>query len=232
VIGYSEILLEDAQIEAQEEHIADLRRINSAGNHLLSLVTDVLDMSAIEADKMELAVSPFELVDFIEDVVSTSRSLVTANNNEFAVERIGDLGLVMSDPTRLRQATLNLLSNAGKFTKNGKVTLSVAREKMASVDWIKISVKDTGIGISQDNLGKLFRDFNQAEASTEARYGGTGLGLALSQKLCAVMGGAITVDSEPGRGSCFTIRVPAFIDAAVPPTVVEPAAAELQAQAA
>ena len=213
VIGYSEMLLEDAEIEHQKDHMADLRRINSAGKHLLSLVTDVLDMSAIEADRMELTVSPFGLGNFIEDVVATSRSLVTANNNQFAVDRGPDLGVVMSDPTRLRQVTLNLLSNAGKFTKNGLVTLSVAREKGPNRDWIKLSVTDTGIGISQENLGRLFRDFNQAEASTATFYGGTGLGLALSRKISRIMGGDISVESKLGRGSCFTIRVPAYVEA-------------------
>jgi signal transduction histidine kinase len=120
---------------------------------------------------------------------------------------------VMSDPTRLRQATLNLLSNAGKFTKDGVVTLSIAREHTASHDWITISVRDTGIGITPENLRKLFHQFNQAEASTAARYGGTGLGLALSRDLCRAMRGEITVESEFGRGSCFTIRVPAYIEA-------------------
>jgi signal transduction histidine kinase len=211
VIGYSEMLLEEAA-DYDSEQIADLRRINSAGKHLLSLVTDVLDMSKIEADQTELSIQPFDLGGFLDDVVATSRSLITGNKNEFIIERALGLGVVISDATRLRQAILNLLSNAGKFTKNGRVTLSAAREKDDVDDWVRITVADTGIGIAPGNLGKLFRDFNQADASTSSKYGGTGLGLALSRNLCRMMGGDIFVQSELGRGSRFTIRIPAYID--------------------
>lgn len=213
VIGYSEMLLEDAEIVEQEDQLADLHRINSAGKHLLSLVTDVLDMSAIEADHMDLAIAPFDLVSFVDDVAATSRSLVTAKHNQFRIERNSDLGIVMSDPTRMRQMTLNLLSNAGKFTTNGIVTLTAKREQDEACDWVAMCVSDTGIGISEDNLGKLFHDFNQADASTASLYGGTGLGLALSRKIARMMGGEITVTSELGKGSTFTIRVPAYIGA-------------------
>jgi signal transduction histidine kinase len=212
VIGYSEMLLEDAEASKDEEQIADLRRINSAGKHLLSLVTDVLDMSKIEADKTELVSQPFDLASFTDDVVATSRSLITANGNDFQVDRGTDLGIAISDATRLRQVVLNLLSNAGKFTHNGVVTLTVAREKAITGDWISMSVEDTGIGITPENLQRLFQEFNQAEPSTAAKYGGTGLGLALSQTLSRMMGGEITVESQIGQGSRFTIRVPAFID--------------------
>jgi len=211
VIGYSEMLLEDAEANGGEQS-EDLRRINSAGKHLLSLVTDVLDMSKIEADKTELVIQPFDLLGFIEDVIATSRSVVEANGNEFLVERGAGLGIVISDATRLRQAILNLLSNAGKFTKKGRVTLQVTREKGDAEDWIRIAVSDTGIGIRPDNLQKLFQDFNQGDASTSSKYGGTGLGLALSQNLCRMMGGDISVESEFGRGSRFTIRVPGYIE--------------------
>ena len=212
VIGYSEMLLEDAEVNGQQEEMADLRRINSAGKHLLSLVTDVLDMSKIEADTMDLVIQPFDVSSFIDDVIATSRSLVITNRNEFIVERGKDLGIAISDATRLRQAALNLLSNAGKFTHDGRITLAVAREERDAGDWIRIAVLDTGIGITKENLVKLFNDFYQAEASTARNYGGTGLGLALSQRLCRVMGGEITVESEYGHGSCFTIRIPAYID--------------------
>ncbi|HEX5282403.1 MAG TPA: ATP-binding protein [Micropepsaceae bacterium] len=211
VIGYSEILLEDAK-ENEDEQIADLQRINSAGKHLLSLVTDVLDMSKIESNKTDLTIQPFHLNDFIDDVVSTGRSLVTTNGNEFIVDREPGLGIVISDETRLRQAVLNLLSNAGKFTKDGRVTLSASRQTEHGEDWIGISVSDTGIGITQDNLRKLFKDFNQADASTASKYGGTGLGLALSRHLCRMMGGNIDVQSDFGRGSRFTIRIPAYLE--------------------
>ncbi len=213
VIGYSEMLLEDAELAgSNEQQVADLRRINSAGKHLLSLVTDVLDLSKIEAGKMELAAQPFDLSGFIDDVVATCRPLVMENGNEFVVERGPDLGIVIGDQTKLRQAVLNLLSNAAKFTKQGCVTLKAMRDGAAG-EWISIAVRDTGIGISRENLPKLFQNFKQAEASTSSRYGGTGLGLALSQKLCRMMGGEITVDSALGDGSCFTVRVPATIAA-------------------
>jgi signal transduction histidine kinase len=212
VIGYSEILLEDAERDQDKTQIDDLRRINAAGKHLLSLVTSVLDLSKIEADKTELVIEPFDVASFMDDVIATSRSLVIANRNEFIVERSSDLGIMISDATKLRQSVLNLLSNAAKFTEDGRVTLSVTREKRSSGDWVRISVDDTGIGIAPDNVQKLFKNFNQAEASTASRYGGTGLGLALSQNLCRIMGGAISVESTFGRGSRFTIRVPAYIE--------------------
>ncbi len=166
VIGYSEILLDDAQSDGKEEPIADLQRINSAGQHLLSLVTDVLDMSKIEAKRLELAAEPFELASFVADVVATCQPLIVNNGNDFVVEQGPDLGVVIGDATKLRQAAINLLSNAGKFTKKGRVTLAVARAAQTAGDWIEIAVSDTGIGITADNLARLFQDFNQAEAST------------------------------------------------------------------
>lgn len=211
VIGYSELLLEDAEVDGHDEQIADLRRINSAGKHLVSLVTDVLDMSKIEADRTEVSAKPFDLGSFIDDVVATCRPLVVNNGNEFIVQRDGELGIVVGDATKLRQIALNLLSNAGKFTKSGRIILSVARRRAETSDRISIAVQDNGIGISEDGLDKLFKDFNQAEASTSSKYGGTGLGLALSQKLCRMMGGEITVESQVGKGSCFTINFPAHL---------------------
>lgn len=232
VIGYSEILLEDAEEKQDQTLIEDLRRINAAGKHLLSLVTSVLDLNKIEAEKTELVVEPFDVSRFMDDVIATSRSLIVANKNEFIVERASDLGIMISDATKLRQSVLNLLSNAGKFTKDGRVTLSVTREKKAASDWILISVEDTGIGITPDSLAKLFKDFNQAESSTAAKYGGTGLGLALSQNLCRMMGGSITVESTYGSGSRFTIRVPAYLeDGSAQDTNLDSAAAEPNGEA-
>jgi PAS domain S-box-containing protein len=210
VIGYSDLLLEDAEAEGREEQlISDLQCINSAGKHLLSMVNDVLDLSKIEAGKMDLALEPFELGSFIDDVVATCRPLILNNGSELVVDRGGELGTVIGDKTKLRQAVLNLLSNAAKFTKEGSVTLMLARYGAADGDWIRIAVRDTGIGISDENLPKLFQNFSQVETFASRRYGGTGLGLALSKNLCELMGGEISVESEPGRGSCFTIRVPA-----------------------
>ena len=208
VIGYSEMMLEDSEIDSREIAIADLRKINAAGKHLLSLVTDVLDLSKIEAGKMELVFEEFDLGTFIDDVAATCRTLITANGNEFIVERSADLKRAFGDATKLRQAVLNLLSNAAKFTKEGRVTLSAFREDTVDGSWVAIAVADTGIGISQEHLSRLFQNFTQADPSVSAKYGGTGLGLALSQKLCSLMGGDITVESKVGEGSCFTIRVP------------------------
>jgi signal transduction histidine kinase len=212
VIGYSEILLEDAEIEAKgDEKISDLRRINAAGKHLLSLVTDVLDLSKIESNTMELNVGTFDLRGFVDEVVATARPLVLDNGNRLVVDCPDSVGSVVLDATKLRQIALNLLSNAAKFTSNGVVTLSVRRDRKPGGDWIEVEVRDTGIGIAKTDLPKLFQNFGQATASTSSKYGGTGLGLALTQKLCAIMGGGISVHSEVGRGSSFTIRLPAVL---------------------
>ena len=212
VIGYSDMLLEDLEIEGIEvQQAADLRKINGAGKHLLSLITDVLDLSKIEAGKMELFNERFDFGGLVDDLVAMCRPLCARNGNELIVERDRNLGTAEGDVTKLRQAVLNLLSNAAKFTRNGRITLTIAREPAAGGDWIKIAVRDTGIGISRDNLSKLFQNFNQAEASTSTKYGGTGLGLSLTQKLSRLMGGDVTVESELGRGSCFTIRLPASL---------------------
>ena len=212
VIGYSEMLLEDLEVEGGEEQQAeDLRKINSAGKHLLSLITDVLDLSKIEAGKMELFNERFDLGGLVDELVATCRPLCAKNGNELIVERVGNLGTAEGDVTKLRQAAINILSNAAKFTKNGRVTLIVAREQHRGGDWITIAVRDTGIGISRGNLRKLFQNFNQAEAWTQTKYGGTGLGLSLTQKLCRLMGGDVEVESELGRGSCFRIHLPASL---------------------
>jgi signal transduction histidine kinase len=208
VIGYSEMLLEDlATKRGREQQVEDLRKINSAGKHLLSLVTDVLDLSKIEAGKMQVFNERFDLDRLVDEIVATCRPLCASNGNELIVERVGDLRTVEGDVTKLRQATVNLLSNAATFTKNGRVTLTVTREQRRSGDWITVAVRDTGIGISRESLPKLFQNFNQAEGWMQTKYGGTGLGLSLTQKLCRLMGGDLEVESEPGRGSCFTIRL-------------------------
>jgi signal transduction histidine kinase len=208
VIGYSEMLLDEAE-DRDDQQVADLRRINSAGRHLLSLVTDVLDLSKIEAGKMELVIHSFDLDKLLDEVAATCRSLMQPNGNELVIERRPALGTVQGDQTKLRQIVMNLLGNAAKFTKRGRITLEAARQRSENGDWISIAVRDTGIGITREALAKLFQNFQQAEATTASRYGGTGLGLALSQRLCRLMGGEISVESEPGQGSCFTIRLPA-----------------------
>jgi signal transduction histidine kinase len=212
VIGYSELLLEQSEFDGKsEEKVADLRRINAAGRHLLSLVTDVLDLSKIESNTIELSAETFDLHKFVEEVVSTVQPLISKNDNRLLVKCSDSLGAVCTDPTKLRQAVLNLLSNAAKFTNRGVITLVVRRDQRPGGDWFEMQVHDTGIGIAKTDLPKLFQDFGQATALTSKTYGGTGLGLALSQRLCAMMGGGISVDSQVGRGSCFTIRLPAVL---------------------
>ena len=223
VIGYSELLLEEAEAEGcPAQQIEDLRRINRAGKHLLSLVTEVLDLSKIEAGRMELDLRRFDLAGFIDDVVATSRPLIAENGNELVVERGAELGSIDGDATKLRQIVLNLLSNAAKFTTRGRVTLSAARDGAAG-DWICIAVRDTGIGISRENLPRLFQNFSQIDPPAGRPHAGTGLGLALSQKLSRLMGGEITVESEPGKGSCFTLRIPAAVAAATEPAALSAA---------
>ena len=212
VIGYSELLLEQGQDSAAEEQkLKDLERINAAGQHLLALVTDVLDVTRIEQNSVDISVESFELKRFIDEVVSTARPLMDTNANVLSVKAPDDLGSVSTDKTKLRQVVLNLLSNAAKFTKEGAVTLHVRRESKGGANWFEIRVDDDGIGIAEQDIARLFQDFAQVSASTAGKYGGTGLGLAVSQKPCALMGGAISVTSEVGRGSTFTVRLPAEI---------------------
>jgi signal transduction histidine kinase len=214
VIGYSELLLEHRQDSgADEQELEDLGRINAAGRHLLSLVTDVLDLQRIESNTVELSVETFELDGFIRGVATTASPLMNDNENQLVVKASTQLSEISTDPTKLRQVVLNLLSNAAKFTRNGTITLSASREARPGGDWIEIVVEDTGIGIAQTDIGKLFQEFRQATAGTYNKYGGTGLGLAVSQKLCALMGGGISVDSELGRGSAFSVRLPAALNA-------------------
>ncbi len=210
VLGYSEILLEDAELEGNGEQIADLEKISAAGKHLLSMVNDILDMSKIEAGKMDLFLAQLDLDKFIDEVESTSRPLAAKNTNAFTVVRsAGPLGTANVDATKLRQAVYNLISNAAKFTHNGAITLHARRHTIADGDWIEIAVADTGMGISEEQQKALFSKFTQANPMIASKYGGTGLGLSLSRNLCRLMGGDIAIESTPGAGSRFTIRLPA-----------------------
>jgi len=209
VIGYSEILLEDAELESRGEDIADLEKINAAGKHLLAMVNDVLDISKIEAGKMELFIEKVDLSSFLNDVEFTARPMITQNSNKLFVEKDDDIGALEADATKLRQVVLNLLSNAAKFTQNGRIDLKVERELINGEDCVKISVTDTGVGISEEHSKLLFSNFSQAHPSISAKFGGTGLGLSVSQKLCEIMDGIITIESEVGVGSTFAIHLPA-----------------------
>ncbi|MFL6798713.1 MAG: PAS domain S-box protein [Xanthobacteraceae bacterium] len=207
VIGYSEMLEEEAEDLGQATMLEDLRKIESNARHLLSLINDVLDISKIEAGKMEVHLDRFDVADLIEDVANTVQALLAKKNNELIIEKGGELGAMHSDVVKLRQCLFNLLSNAAKFTQDGRITLS-ARRTADSEPQLIFQVKDTGIGMTAELLGRLFQRFSQADASTTRKFGGTGLGLALTRALCRTLGGDISVESEAGRGSTFTIRLP------------------------
>jgi signal transduction histidine kinase/CheY-like chemotaxis protein len=213
IIGVTEMLLEDARALGQEDQIEPHERILRAGKHLLALINDILDLSKIEAGKMELHLESFVISPLVEDVVTTIRPLAEKNGNRVVVECPVDVGTMRADATRVRQALLNLASNAGKFTERGLVTVAVVRRRDDGRDWITFAVSDTGIGMTAEQMARLFEEFTQADASTTRRYGGTGLGLAISRRFCRMMGGDITVESTPGQGSIFTIRLPAEVEA-------------------
>jgi PAS domain S-box-containing protein len=210
IIGYSEMLQEQAEEEGHGEYISDLSKIHSAGKHLLAVINDILDLSKIEAGKMELYLETFELRPVIDEVATTVRPLVEQHGNRFELRAAADLGAMRADVTRVRQVLLNLLSNASKFTERGVITLTVERDGAEVV----FRVRDTGIGMTPEQVGKLFQAFAQAEASTASKYGGTGLGLAISRRFCQMMGGDVTVESVPGTGSTFTVRLPITVGAA------------------
>ncbi len=232
VLGYSEILLEDAELDGRGEQIADLQKISAAGKHLLAMVNDILDISKIEAGKMDLNLEFVDLDRLISEVESTARPLAAKNTNQFIVGREEELGTIRTDATKLRQTIFNLLSNAAKFTQNGQIKLTVRRERQGGGDWVSIAVADTGIGVSKDQQASLFSNFAQANPAIAAQFGGTGLGLSLSQNLCRLMGGSISLESEPGKGSCFTIRIPAGLGADASAKAEAPAKPEPAVQAA
>jgi signal transduction histidine kinase len=214
IIGYSEMLHEDAVEQGQTELVGDLEKIRGAGRHLLSLINDVLDLSKIEAGKMELSIEEFDIRETIDDVVATARPLVEKNGNAFAIECDDGVGSMEADRTRTRQVLLNLLSNASKFTENGTITLSAHRVSNGDgSENLIFCVRDTGIGMSPQQLDRVFEAFAQAEVSTSSKYGGTGLGLAITRKFCEIMGGDINVTSTVGKGSAFTVRLPVHMRA-------------------
>ena len=207
IIGLTDMMVANAARFGIEKALEPLKRVHNAGTHLLGLINQVLDLSKIEAGKLELAPESVNLAPLINEVIGTARQLAEQNKNRLVVDAPADLGALYVDPMRLRQILLNLLSNACKFTKGGEVSLR-ARKVANGRDIVELAVADTGIGMTPEQLAKLFQEFSQAEASTAKKYGGTGLGLAITRKLARMMGGDVTVTSEPGKGSVFTLRLP------------------------
>jgi signal transduction histidine kinase len=265
IIGYSEMLQEEAEDLDADAFLPDLQRINAAGRHLLGLINDILDLSKIEAGRMDLFVESFEVGQLVRDVEAIVRPLVEKNGNTLVVTCQDDIGSMHADQTKLRQTLFNLLSNAAKFTDHGTIELRVARDDgrapgeaggagvpiMPTIaplrgttaarpyegehatppgrgeplvrppggEGITFAVSDTGIGMTEEQLGRLFEAFSQAEASTRSKYGGTGLGLAISRHFCRMMGGDLTVESVFGEGSTFTVRLPTVVkETAASPT--------------
>ncbi len=212
IIGYSEMLEEDAQAAGNAGFTSDLQKIRSAGKHLLGLINDVLDLSKVEAGKMKLYLETFDVAAVVDEVVATAKPLLEKNANRLEVRCAPGVGQLREDITKVRQVLLNLLSNAGKFTEKGTVSLDVSRENDVTGTWVVFRVRDTGIGMTPEQLGKLFQAFTQADGGTQRKYGGTGLGLALSRKFCVMMGGDINAQSEPGKGSTFTMRLPGDVE--------------------
>jgi GAF domain-containing protein/CheY-like chemotaxis protein len=213
IIGVSEMLLEDARDLKREDEFEPLERVLRAARHLLALINDILDLSKIEAGRMELHLESFPLAPLIQDVMNTIEPLAKKNSNRIVVDTEQEIGTIYADQIRFRQALLNLASNANKFTENGSVTIAARPQHQDGQDWITVAVTDTGIGMTAEQMGRLFQEFSQADSSTTRKYGGTGLGLAISRHFCRMMGGHITVQSEPGSGSTFTIRLPRVVQA-------------------
>ncbi len=211
IIGLTEMMVTNAARFGTEKALEPLRRVNAAGSHLLSLINEILDLSKIEAGKLELNPEPVNLARLIDEVIGTAGQLAEKNKNRLVVEAQENVGVLTADAMRLKQILLNLLSNACKFTKEGEVALRV-RKVANGRDWVELAVADSGIGMTAEQQAKLFQDFTQADSLTARRYGGTGLGLAISRKLARMMGGDVTVASEPGKGSIFTVRLPGGAD--------------------
>jgi Amt family ammonium transporter len=264
IIGYSEMLQEEFEDLNQGEFVPDLQKINAAGKHLLALISDILDLSKIEAGRMDLYLETFEVGTMVKDVVTTIQPLIQKNHNAFEVNSDDNLGTMQADLTKVRQIIFNLLSNASKFTERGTITLTVERRQLAggrlqfdhshglsgirdvsalalsaeinqekelilhpAQEWLVFGVSDTGIGMTSEQMERLFEEFSQADASTTRKYGGTGLGLAISRRFCQMMGGEIEVESAPGQGSIFTVWLPAevsapIVDQIIPPVETEP----------
>ena len=228
VIGYSEILLEDLPDNGDAQRRSDLQRINDAGKHLLSLVTEVLDITKIERNDADLKAETFDVAEIIQQIKATCDSLAKVKKNELALDLHGELGTMHTDAVKFRQILLNLLSNAAKFTSNGRITISAERRAGAAGDEIEVGVSDSGIGMTGEEISRLFKRFSQASADTEKRFGGSGLGLSICASFCTLMGGSIHVESTVGKGTRFSVIIPVRLPAAEQPAAL---AGETQALA-
>jgi len=212
IILYSELLEEEAADHGVPQLGDDLRKINASAKHLLELINGVLDLSKIEAGRVELYLETFDVGLLIDEVAGTMQPIAASQGLSLTTTGTGDVGTIHADVTKTRQVLLNLLSNACKFTSEGGVTVEAGREDTETGHWVVIRIRDTGIGMTAEQMGRLFQAFTQADASTSRKYGGTGLGLVICRKYCRMMGGDVTVESEPGVGSTFTVRLPAAVD--------------------
>ena len=212
IIGYSEMLQEEAEDIENDEFEEDLDRINGAGKHLLGLINDVLDISKIESGAMDIYLETFAVEPMVQDVATTMQTLVEKNSNTLEINCPDSVGSIHADTTKIRQCLFNLIGNASKFTKQGTVSLTVSRDTKDHQEWVNFAVGDTGIGMTEEQMGRLFEAFAQAEASTRRDYGGTGLGLAITRHFCEMMGGTVLVESEAGKGSTFTMKLPAIVN--------------------
>ncbi len=209
IIGYSEMLVEEAEEMGTQESVPDLQKIKSAGKHLLELINSVLDLSKIEAGKMDLYLETFSVCALADDVISTVQPMAEKNSNLLLKTCPLDIGSMHADLTKIRQSLLNLLSNACKFTTNGTVSLIIQRELVGGTNWVRFEIKDTGVGLTEEQASGLFEPFTQADSSTTRKFGGTGLGLAITHRFAEMMGGKIALSSKLGQGSTFTLTLPA-----------------------
>ncbi len=212
IIGYSEMLQEEAEDSDNEEFKEDLERINGAGKHLLNLVNYVLDVSKIEAGAMDIYLETFPVEPMIQDVATTMQTLVEKNSNVLEIDCPDSVGSIHADTTKIKRCLFNLIDNASKFTEQGTISLTVSRYTEDGQEWVNFAVGDTGIGMTDEQMGRLFEAFAQEEGSTTRQFGGTGLGLAITRHFCEMMGGTVLVESEPGKGSTFTMKLPAIVD--------------------
>jgi signal transduction histidine kinase len=213
ILGVAELMQEDAEEQDLEDFLEPLEHVSREGKHLLHLINEILDLSKIEAGKLEIRPEDFDIATLMQGAEVAAQPLADKNGNQLVVHCPEDIGVMHADPLRVRQIILNLLSNACKFTEQGEITLDASRERADGADWLKITVADTGIGMTPEQTEKLFQEFTQADASTSRKYGGTGLGLAISRRLCHLLGGDIGLTSAPDEGTTFTVRLPMVTEA-------------------